>query len=102
MHAMQVALLSRRAKNKGWANVEILTIDKFQGRDKCVALLSLVRSNEQGTAGRLLSDWHRINVAITRAKQKLIIIGSASTTASVPLLRDLFELIQTRNGVLLL
>lgn len=48
--------------------VEVLTIDRFQGRDKPVILLSFVRSNAKGSVGTLLSDAARLNVAITRAK----------------------------------
>ena len=53
--------------------VEVLTVDKCQGRDKPVILLSLVRSNKECVAGTLLADWRRINVAITRAQKKLVI-----------------------------
>ena len=59
--------------------LELSTIDSFQGRDKKVIILSLVRSNEKGRVGRLLQDFRRINVAVTRAKCKLVLIGSSST-----------------------
>lgn len=48
--------------------VEVLTIDRYQGRDKPVILLSFVRSNAKGAMGTLLSDAARLNVAVTRAK----------------------------------
>jgi DNA replication ATP-dependent helicase Dna2 len=48
--------------------VEVLTIDRCQGRDKPVILLSFVRSNAKGATGNLLADAARLNVAITRAK----------------------------------
>lgn len=48
--------------------VEVLTIDRCQGRDKSVVLLSFVRSNAKGATGNLLADAARLNVAITRAK----------------------------------
>jgi DNA replication ATP-dependent helicase Dna2 len=66
--------------------VEVLTIDRYQGRDKAVILLSLVRSNAHGAAGQLLTDWQRLNVALTRARVKLLLVGSAKTLAGVPLL----------------
>jgi len=42
-------------------------------------VLSFVRSNSRGSAGRLLADWQRLNVALTRAKHKLIMLGCAAT-----------------------
>ena len=58
--------------------VEILTADRFQGRDKEVVIISLVRSNPENYIGKLLQDWRRMNVAFTRAKSKLVIFGSRS------------------------
>ena len=72
--------------------MEVLTIDRYQGRDKAVILLSLVRSNANAAAGQLLADWQRLNVAITRARVKLLVVGSASTLSSVPLLAKLVGL----------
>ena len=60
-------------------SVEIQTTDRFQGRDKEVVILSLVRSNDAGIVGDLLKDWRRVNVALTRARTKLLIIGSRET-----------------------
>lgn len=57
--------------------IEVSTVDRFQGRDRPCIILSLVRS--AGHLGELLTDWRRLNVAMTRAKLKLILIGSAST-----------------------
>ncbi|EPQ30832.1 uncharacterized protein PFL1_01730 [Pseudozyma flocculosa PF-1] len=59
--------------------IETLTADKAQGRDKDVIFLSLVRSNRFGTVGELLHDWRRLNVAFTRARKKLVVVGSWST-----------------------
>ncbi|TPX18862.1 uncharacterized protein E0L32_011477 [Thyridium curvatum] len=61
------------------ARVEMHTADRFQGRDKEVVVLSLVRSNEARSIGELLKDWRRINVAFTRAKTKLLVVGSRET-----------------------
>jgi DNA replication ATP-dependent helicase Dna2 len=69
------ALLSKW-KNDG---LELSTIDRYQGRDKPVVVVSFVRSNKKGRVGRLLEDFRRLNVAITRAKCKLVMIGSFST-----------------------
>ncbi|KAH0623512.1 hypothetical protein JD844_006339 [Phrynosoma platyrhinos] len=55
--------------------VEVNTVDKYQGRDKSIIIVSFVRSNTDGKLGELLKDWRRLNVAITRAKHKLVMLG---------------------------
>ncbi|KAI9674760.1 MAG: Tripartite DNA replication factor [Caeruleum heppii] len=79
--------------------VEMHTTDKFQGRDKEVVLVSLVRSNDHGNVGDLLKDWRRINVAFTRARSKLLMVGSRSTLESNPLLRTFLELMEKRGWI---
>ena len=74
----QLSLIRHSLRHVG-GGVEMHTADRFQGRDKEVVVLSLVRSNEQGSIGDLLKDWRRINVAFTRAKTKLLVVGSRST-----------------------
>lgn len=73
----QLALLKHSLRHH--TGVEMHTADRFQGRDKEVVILSLVRSNESKSIGELLKDWRRINVAFTRAKTKLLVIGSKET-----------------------
>lgn len=77
----QIRLLEESAvmKQHKRDGLEISTIDKYQGRDKDVIIVSFVRSNNKGKVGRLLEDKRRINVAITRSKHKLILVGSFST-----------------------
>lgn len=65
---------------------------RVQGRDKEAIIVSLVRSNEERSAGKLLADWRRINVALTRPKRKLVIIASPATLAGVPVLASLWRL----------
>ncbi|RYO80588.1 hypothetical protein DL766_002212 [Monosporascus sp. MC13-8B] len=74
----QLALLKHGLRHHG-NSIELHTADRFQGRDKEVVLLSLVRSNEACNIGNLLKDWRRINVAFTRAKTKLLVVGSRDT-----------------------
>ncbi|GLI58557.1 hypothetical protein VaNZ11_000304 [Volvox africanus] len=82
--------------------VEVLTVDKYQGRDKSAILLSLVRCNTSHRAGRLLTDWQRLNVAITRARTKLVLLGSAATLASIPLLQDMLLFLKCKGWIQLL
>ncbi|XP_030549255.2 DNA replication ATP-dependent helicase/nuclease JHS1 isoform X3 [Rhodamnia argentea] len=83
-------------------SVEIHTIDKYQGRDKDCILVSFVRSNKEGNHcnSSLLGDWHRINVALTRAKKKLIMVGSLGTLSKLPLLKLLIENVDKQSGIL--
>ncbi|MFM8215701.1 MAG: AAA domain-containing protein [Pirellula sp.] len=74
-YSAQVRFLRDRCSN---TSVEIDTVDGFQGREKEVVLISLVRSNTQGEVG-FLGDTRRMNVAMTRAKRRLIVIGDGST-----------------------
>lgn len=82
------------------AGVELHTADKFQGRDKEVVIVSCVRSNENGTVGDLLKDRRRVNVALTRARSKLVILGSEKTLSSNDLLRDMVALCREKGWVL--
>ncbi|KAH0562444.1 hypothetical protein GP486_002869 [Trichoglossum hirsutum] len=79
--------------------VEMHTADKFQGRDKEVVILSLVRSNEQKNVGDLLRDWRRINVALTRARTKLLILGSRETMKGDGLMEKFLKVVEGRGWV---
>ncbi|KAF7732134.1 Tripartite DNA replication factor [Apophysomyces ossiformis] len=83
----------------GRQDLEVSTIDKYQGRDKDCVLISLVRSNSQGNSGDLLKDWRRINVAFTRARRKLIVFGSLSTLESSSLFSDFLKLLRQNNWI---
>ncbi|XP_043718430.1 DNA replication ATP-dependent helicase/nuclease JHS1 isoform X4 [Telopea speciosissima] len=82
-------------------SVEIHTIDKYQGRDKDCILVSFVRSSDNPRACKssLLGDWQRINVSLTRAKKKLIMVGSCKTVSNVPLLKLLIEKVDEQSGI---
>lgn len=72
------------------ADIEVDTIDAFQGQERDVIYISMVRSNENGEIG-FLKDTRRMNVAMTRAKKKLIIIGDSATLASFKFYSDFLE-----------
>ena len=97
---VQVAFLTQQLAAAGLEEVECSTIDKFQGRDKELITLSLVKSNAQGGAGRLLADWRRINVALTRARHKLVLVGCAETVSDVPLFEIMLASMRQRGWVL--
>ena len=61
----------------------VSTIDSFQGQEKEIVILSLVRSNDESKIG-FLSDYRRMNVALTRAKEQLFVIGDSSTIGNDP------------------
>ena len=69
--------------------ITIHTVDGFQGQERDVILISLVRANAEGPIG-FLNDLRRMNVAMTRARMKLIILGDASTLSHHPFYRKLY------------
>ena len=73
--------------------ISVNTVDGFQGQERDVILISLVRANNEGQIG-FLSDLRRMNVAITRARMKLIILGDTTTLARHPFYAKLFRYIQ--------
>ncbi len=74
--------------------ISINTVDGFQGQERDVIIISLVRSNEEGNIG-FLRDLRRMNVAMTRARMKLIIIGSVATLTRHPFYRKLYDSISS-------
>jgi superfamily I DNA and/or RNA helicase len=74
--------------------LEIDSVDGFQGREKEAVVLSLVRSNPEGEIG-FLADVRRTNVALTRARRKLLVVGDSATLSALPFYRRLFEYFET-------
>ena len=72
----------------------INTVDGFQGQERDVVFISLVRANEQGQIG-FLGDLRRMNVAMTRARMKLVILGEAATLSHHPFYKTLIHYINT-------
>ncbi len=76
--------------------VEVNTVDAFQGREKEVIILSLVRSNKEGNIG-FLRDIRRLNVSLSRAKRKLIIIGDSQTVSANPVYKRMIDYVKERG-----
>jgi superfamily I DNA and/or RNA helicase len=93
----QVQYLRRQLKKKDFFKpyrslISVNTVDGFQGQERDIILISLVRANDEGQIG-FLRDLRRMNVAITRARMKLIILGDASTMTRHPFYKKLHEYI---------
>ena len=73
--------------------ISVNTVDGFQGQERDIILISLVRANDEGQIG-FLRDLRRMNVAITRARMKLIILGDASTMTRYPFYKKLYDYIE--------
>jgi superfamily I DNA and/or RNA helicase len=94
----QVQYLRSQLKKKEYFKpfrslISVNTVDGFQGQERDVILISLVRSNDEGQIG-FLRDLRRMNVAMTRARMKLIILGDAKTMTRHPFYKKLYEYIE--------
>ena len=99
----QVQYLKRQLKKRPFFKpyrhlISINTVDGFQGQERDVIIISLVRSNEIGQIG-FLRDLRRMNVAITRARMKLFILGDAPTLTRHPFYKRLYDYIQRVRGL---
>lgn len=92
-YAAQVKLIKQLLLEKNF-KIEVNSVDGFQGREKEVILISFVRSNKTGEIG-FLNDLRRLNVAITRARRKLICIGNAKTLSHHPTYKKFINYIKT-------
>ncbi len=95
----QVQYLRRRLSQSAFfkpfrRSISVNTVDGFQGQERDVILVSLVRSNDDGQIG-FLRDLRRMNVAITRARMKLIIVGDAKTMTCHPFYRKLWRYVES-------
>ena len=77
--------------------ISVNTVDGFQGQERDVILISLVRSNDEGQIG-FLKDLRRMNVAMTRARMKLIILGNKDTMTQHPFYKKLWEYVEGLNN----
>jgi superfamily I DNA and/or RNA helicase len=77
--------------------VEVDTVDAFQGREKDAVLVTLTRSNPEGKLG-FLTDLRRMNVAITRARRHLFVVGDSATLGGHPFYARFIEAAQADGG----
>ena len=97
-YSAQVRLLREKLQVDG---LEIDSVDGFQGREKEAVVLSMVRSNAEGEVG-FLADVRRMNVALTRARRKLLVIGDSATLSCHPFYQSMtayFESIGAYHSV---
>lgn len=97
----QVQYLRNKIKSRSFFRpfrdlITVNTVDGFQGQERDVVFISLVRANENGQIG-FLNDLRRMNVAITRARMKLVILGEATTLTKHRFYRKLMEYIKEVN-----
>ena len=98
-YARQVAHIREEVGKDEWLKtlpIRVNTIDGFQGQEEDVIYISLVRSNEDGQIG-FLKDYRRLNVALTRARLKLVIIGDMSTLGHDAMYMDLANHVETHG-----
>lgn len=98
-----IGIISPYADQVGYLNskvdVDVKTVDGFQGKEKEIIVISTVRSNKWGNIG-FLSDLRRLNVAITRAKKKLIIIGNTDTLSHNPTYKRLIDYCKKQDVII--
>lgn len=78
-------------------NISVNTIDSFQGQERDIVYISLTRSNDKGEIG-FLSDIRRMNVAMTRARKKLVVIGDSATLGQHPFYANFIEYAEKKGG----
>ena len=97
-YALQVKTLKELLEGEG-ISVEVNSVDGFQGREKEAIVISFVRSNDKKDIG-FLKDYRRLNVAITRAKKKLICVGNVKTLEVDPVYRRFIEYLKENGKIL--
>ncbi|XP_068114325.1 DNA replication ATP-dependent helicase/nuclease DNA2 [Hyperolius riggenbachi] len=99
-YRQQLKVISSHFAKLSSSTVEVNTVDKYQGRDKSIIIVSFVRSNIDGKLGDLLKDWRRLNVALTRAKHKLLLLGSVPTLSRFDSLGKLITYLRSENLII--
>ncbi|KAI9298694.1 hypothetical protein K502DRAFT_311147 [Neoconidiobolus thromboides FSU 785] len=100
IYKAQLAAISSQLLSRNLEIKNLFTIDKVQGLEFDLILFSAVRNNDTEELGFLLKDWRRINVALTRAKKKLIIIGSKRTLKGDKKLKEFLEFCKLEGALI--
>ena len=90
MKVLRAGLISSNVPEELWSKITINTVDSFQGQERDIIYLSLTRSNDEQNIG-FLADIRRMNVAMTRAKSKLVIIGDSATLSKLAFYADFVQ-----------
>jgi ATP-dependent RNA/DNA helicase IGHMBP2 len=94
---LQEQILQIESLKKYAHRISVNTVDSFQGQERDVVYISMTRSNDDGTIG-FLSDIRRMNVAMTRAKKKLVVVGDSVTLAQLPFYANFIEYAEKIGG----
>ena len=94
---LQEQILPIESLKKYARSISVNTIDSFQGQERDIVYISMTRSNDEGNIG-FLSDIRRMNVAMTRARKKLVVIGDSATLAQFPFYADFIEYAEGIGG----
>ena len=99
-YKLQESLIKLRIEDS-FPHIEVKTIDNFQGREKETIIISMVRSNDKNKIG-FLEDVRRLNVAVTRARRHLVLIGNLSTGEESDYIKELKEYTKKQGKILTL
>ena len=97
LYALKDQLLHTPALLPYASSISVNTIDSFQGQERDIVFISMTRSNSEGIIG-FLSDTRRMNVAMTRARKKLVVIGDSATLSRHPFYADFIEYAEKNNA----
>jgi superfamily I DNA and/or RNA helicase len=97
LHELHEALVNTPTLSPYHKNISVNTIDSFQGQERDVVYISMTRSNNEQSIG-FLSDIRRMNVAMTRARKKLVVIGDSATLSVHPFYKDFIAYAEEIGG----
>lgn len=97
LHELHEALVNTPTLSAYQKNISVNTIDSFQGQERDIVYISMTRSNGEQSIG-FLSDIRRMNVAMTRARKKLVVVGDGATLSVYPFYKDFMEYAEQIGG----
>ncbi|XP_064613334.1 DNA replication ATP-dependent helicase/nuclease DNA2-like [Liolophura sinensis] len=100
----QVKVIQSMLNSCNHGDIEVNTVDQYQGRDKSVIIISFVKSStsDNAAAGELLKDIRRLNVAVTRAKHKLVLLGDRQTLNLYEPVLKILSVVEKNNQIIAL